>query len=112
MKKIFFALCLVFGIMFAVEAGADSSMVSVGLESGASYARFSGENGLDIYDAVYGNLLYHAAPGENVDIYSYEGGFTSEGKFDAPISMLSVISVELAPISWNSEPYRGYFRLK
>ncbi len=111
MKKILFVLCLVFGIMFAVEAGADSSMVSVGMESGASYARFSGENGLDIYDAVYGNLLYHAAPGENVDIYSYDGGFTSEGKFDAPISMLSVISVELAPISWNSEPYRGYFRL-
>ena len=107
LKKFIFILCLILGLTMAGAAYADETMIKVGLGSEYS-ATFSGENGLSLYNAATGELLYFAAPGESVTV---SGGFMAGGKFYADIELLSVISVERAPISYNGSGYRGYFLL-
>lgn len=109
MKKLLFALFLVLGLAFSLNVSADD-MLSVYMEN-AENATFSGENGLTFYNAVTGQWLYAAAPEETVTVTAHDSGFSAEGKFNAEAEMLSVISVNQAPISWNGRKYRGYFRL-
>ncbi len=109
MKKLMFALCLIFLMALSVTAGAED-MLSVYLDE-SSTASFTGENGLTFYNAATGQWLYTAAPGETVTVTAHDWGFSAGEKFNSGAEMLSVISVYQAPISWNGHKYRGYFRL-
>lgn len=107
MKKLVFVLCLILGLCLSGGAYAEETMIQVGLGN-ASSATFSGENGLSFFNAGTGDLLYFAAPGESVTV---DADFRADGKFAADIELMSIASVNRAPISYNGSGYRGYFLL-
>ena len=117
LKRLVFVLgVFLASLLAAISVSAeDNTMVKVGLKYGnnaVTAASFSGENGLSFYNAVTGELLYFASPGETVALAKSGSGFGSEGKFTADnVTLLSVISVDRAPISYDSQKYRGYFLL-
>lgn len=117
LKRFLFALGLILASLFAAMSvsAEDETMVLVGIKYGSSSvtsASFVGENGLSFYNAVTGELLYFASPGEAVTVIKSGNGYASEGKFMADnVTLLSIISVNRAPISYESKLYRGYFIL-
>ncbi len=117
MKKLilmlFAALCVVFS---AYAASAQETFVRVGLKYGnsaVSSASFSGEQGLNFFNAVTGEKLYTSAAGEAVEVVQSGAGFASAGKFSAGnVTKLSVQSTNKTPISYGPAAYRGYFFLE
>ena len=88
------------------------SEVSVGLvygQSGQASITTVSQGGLDVFDAATGEVLYTAAPGEEVYIQMGSTGFASDGKFDGSgRPKISVQPKNGANIFCGGKEYRGY----
>ena len=81
-----FVISLLFLLSLSVSASEYKSEVGVGLVYGKTSRNslnVSSASGLNIYNAQTGDVLYTAAPGEEVYILMGSTGFASIDKFDA-----------------------------
>ena len=120
MKKrllfMFFILCIIAFSGVGAMASTYKTEVKVGIKYGSSAGssvKVSSGSGLNVYDAVTGNILYQALAGEEVNISMWANGFASANKFDA--SGIYKISVQVPGggiISCDGQRYRGYIYIE
>ena len=118
-SKIMTSLLLLIFILFigaVTYASEYKEEVSVGIKYGANAGNsvtVSASGGLNVYDAVYGTVLYTAQPSEDVFIEMGQTGFASWNKFDASgYTKLSVQAASGGTIVCDGVEYRGYIFLE
>ena len=117
-NKLLFLFLILFGLIAAsgtAFASVYKSEVGVGLiygDSSQNKVTVSAANGLNVYNAPTGELLYSAPAGEEFTISMWSTGFSSYQKFDG--SDMPKISVQPAggTIKLNGKEYRGYIYLE
>ena len=117
LKKI--SLCFVFILLITastiVLASEYRSEVSVGLVfgTGRNYVTVASHGGMNIYNAQTGDILYTAAPSEDVYIQMGSTGFMSSNKFDASgIPKISAQPISGGKIYCDGKAYRGYIYME
>lgn len=118
-RKIMTSILLFIFILFigaVTYASEYKEEVSVGIKYGANAGNsvtVSSSGGLNVYDAVYGTVLYTAQPSEDVFIEMGQTGFASWNKFDASrYTKLSVQTAAGGTIVCDGVEYRGYIFLE
>ena len=114
-----FLLVLIFSLgLFTAEAAASQykSEIRVGIKynnSEKNFVTISSGGGVNVYNAVTGEILYSAASGEELLIKGVSTGFLSDGKFYADTaSKISVQPQNGATIFCDGAEYRGYIFLE
>lgn len=109
-------ICFLFSLGLIANASEYRSEVSVGLKYGASAGSsvtVSANGGVNVFDAVTGNLIYVSQPGEKIEIHMGSTGFAAFDKFDASgISKLSVQVQSGDTINCDGVEYRGYIYIE
>ena len=104
--------------LLAFKAGASQykSEIKVGIKynnSDANFVSISSSGGVNVYNAVTGDILYGAPSGEELLIKGAGAGFLSDGKFYADtVSKISVQPQNGATIFCDGAEYRGYIFLE
>lgn len=118
-KSIFLCIMLIISsIVFSGIAIASEyrSEVSVGIkfgESAGDSVTVSSYGGLNVCDAVTGNVIYTAQPSEEVYIQMGATGFASWNKFDASgVSKISVQPPQGSTVFCDGSEYRGYIYIE
>ena len=110
-----FLLVMIF-VCITANASTYKTEVKVGLKYGSSAGNsvnVASSGGLNIYNAVTGDILYSAQSNEEVSISMWTNGFSSWNKFQADgITKISVQVPGGGIISCDGKQYRGYIYIE
>ena len=107
-SMLIFIICI---FSVSVYASEYKNEISVGLRYGENAGdsfNVCSDEGLTVYNAATGEVLYISQPNEEIYIQMGSAGFISSGKFDASsVSKISVHSNNKI-VSFDGKKYRGY----